>query len=124
MGRLTNLRKLKLEENPLVVPSMEVVEQGHDALMEFMAKLWSESLKTEEEKNLAKSTSFGRAFQANSGGGEAGGWIPAWAGGSLVTSWLGKVQAGGLGSLLGGGKPSSPRGNTQSSDDSYLEQQL
>jgi hypothetical protein len=121
MGRLTNLKKLKLEENPLLVPPMEVVEQGHEALMEYMAKLWSESLKTEEEKNLAKSSSFGRAFQANSG---SESWLPAWAGGSLVNSWLGKVQAGGLGSLLGG-KPSSPRSKAQqSSEDSYLEQQL
>ncbi|KAG0579936.1 hypothetical protein M758_4G137400 [Ceratodon purpureus] len=121
MGRLTNLRKLKLEENPLMVPPMEVVEQGHEALMQYMAKLWSESLKTEEEKNLAKSSSFGRAFQGN---GSTEGWIPAWAGGSLVNSWLGKVQAGGLGSLLGGGKPSSPRAKTQSTDDSYLDQEL
>ena len=121
MGRLTNLRKLKLEENPLTVPPMEVVERGHEAIMEHMANLWKESLKTEEERNLAKSTSFGRAFQANAG---VDGWIPAWAGGSLVNSWLGKVQAGGFSILLGGGKPSSPRGKPPSSDDSYLEQQL
>lgn len=119
MGRLTNLKTLKLEENPLVVPPPEVVEQGHVALMEYMANLWSESLKTEEEKkkNLAKSSSFGRVFQANPGGGAEGTW------GSMLNSWLGKVHSGGLGSLLGG-KPSSPHSKGQSSDDSYLEQQL
>jgi hypothetical protein len=114
MGRLTNLKKLKLDENPLLVPPMEVVEQGHEALMEHMTMLWKESLKTaeEKEKTYAKSSSFGRVLQANSG---SEGWLPAWAGG-----WLGK---GGLGSLLGGGKPSSPR-KGQTSDDSYLEEQL
>lgn len=123
MGKLTNLRKLKLDENPIVVPPEEILEQGHEAIMKYMAKLWKDKLKAVEEKNLAKSasfagtTSFGRAVQANVG---AEGWIPAWAGGSVVNSWLGKVQAaGGLGSFLGG-KPSSPR----SKADSYLDQPL
>lgn len=127
MGRLKNLKKLKLEENPLLEPPMEVVEQGCEAVMEYMAKAWSESLKPEEEeKNLGKSSSFGRVFQANSGpSASEETWLPSWAGGSLLNSWLGKVQSSGLGSLLGGKPPSSPHSKPgQSFDDSYLEQQL
>lgn len=111
IGRLTNLKKLKLDENPLVVPPMEIVEQGHEVVMKYMAELWTESLKSEEEKNLTKSTSFGRAFQANTGG---EGWLPAWAGGSLVNNWLGGFL---------GTKPASHL-KDQNTDDSYLEQQL
>lgn len=115
MGQLTNLKTLKLEENPLVAPSMEVVEQGHDALMAHMAKLWSESLNTEEGKNLTKNSNFRRMFQASSNG---EGWLSLWARRSLVINWLGKVQGGELGSILGG-KSSSPHSKGQSSDDNY-----
>ncbi|TYG42209.1 hypothetical protein ES288_D12G238500v1 [Gossypium darwinii] len=51
-GRLDNLKKLNLEQNPLVIPPLEVVEQGVDAVKLFMAKRWADKLAEEERKSM------------------------------------------------------------------------
>lgn len=119
IGRLTNLQKMKLDENPLMVPPLEVVEQGHQAVMMYMAHLWKESLMTDEEKKLLGSADKDVKQET------AEGWIPSWAGGALVNNWFGKAQAGGVASLLGERSwlswgPQQPKVE----EDNYLEQQL
>ncbi|XP_047341774.1 plant intracellular Ras-group-related LRR protein 1-like [Impatiens glandulifera] len=51
-GRLDNITKLNLEENPLVVPPKEVVREGVEAVMVFMAKRWLDRLVEEEERSM------------------------------------------------------------------------
>jgi len=121
MGRLTNLTKLKLDENPLVVPPLEVVEQGFEAVMAHMAMLWTESLKPENEKSFSRSATFPGASQSPDA---AVGWLP------VLNNWLSKVQIGGISSIFGGNAwPQSPTSQPKTpkatdDDDSYLEQQL
>ncbi|KAE8657196.1 Plant intracellular Ras-group-related LRR protein 3 [Hibiscus syriacus] len=49
-GRLDKLTKLNLDQNPLVVPPKEIVNQGVDAVKIFMANRWADKLAEEERK--------------------------------------------------------------------------
>lgn len=51
--RLEKLTKLNVDQNPIVVPPFEVVNQGTEAVKEFMAKRWLE-LVEEQQKNMAE----------------------------------------------------------------------
>ncbi|KAD6118934.1 hypothetical protein E3N88_10205 [Mikania micrantha] len=96
-GRLENLEKLNLEENPLADPPKEVVNDGVEAVKEFMARRWLDLLLEEEERSKCVENEPTQ-----------GGWL------TRSTSWLTSV-AGTVGGYLGGG------GNTT---DPYLNQQL
>ncbi|XP_076938775.1 plant intracellular Ras-group-related LRR protein 9-like [Bidens hawaiensis] len=98
-GRLDNLEKLNMEENPLVVPPEEVVNDGVEAVKVFMAKRWLDLLLEEEEKSKSVES------EPNQGG-----WL------TRSASWLTGV-AGNVGGYLGGGA------NTPKADP-YLNQQL
>ncbi|KAL8226005.1 hypothetical protein R6Q57_018562 [Mikania cordata] len=96
-GRLENLEKLNLEENPLADLPKEVVNDGVEAVKEFMARRWLDLLLEEEERSKCVENEPTQ-----------GGWL------TRSTSWLTSV-AGTVGGYLGGG------GNTT---DPYLNQQL
>ncbi|KAK9073548.1 hypothetical protein SSX86_007872 [Deinandra increscens subsp. villosa] len=98
-GRLENLEKLNLEENPLVVPPKEVVNEGVKAVKEFMARWWLDLLLEEEEKSKVVENEPPQ-----------GGWL------TRSTSWLTGV-AGSVGGYLGGAGNATPT-------DPYLNQQL
>ena len=53
-GRLDKLTKLSLEQNPLVIPPLEIVNQGVDAVKTFMAKRWFDILVEEERKCMVE----------------------------------------------------------------------
>ncbi|KAL0924483.1 hypothetical protein M5K25_005315 [Dendrobium thyrsiflorum] len=69
-GRLDKLSKLNLDQNPLVIPPMEIANQGVEAVKLYMSKRWLEILLEEERKSqmienpqeqtgwLARSTSW------------------------------------------------------------------
>ncbi|KAJ0804461.1 putative leucine-rich repeat domain superfamily [Helianthus annuus] len=98
-GRLEKLQKLNVEENPMVVPPREVVNDGVEAVKMFMAKRWLDLLLEEEEKSKRVENEPAQ-----------GGWL------TRSTSWLSNV-AGSVGGYLGGG------GSTTVADP-YLNQQL
>lgn len=50
-GRLEKLVKLNLEQNPIVIPPVEVVKDGVEAVKLFMAKRWADLLLEEEERS-------------------------------------------------------------------------
>ncbi|KAI4328162.1 hypothetical protein L6164_020541 [Bauhinia variegata] len=50
-GRLERLAKLNLEENPIIIPPQEVVDQGVEAVKEFMAKWWVQVIAEEQQKS-------------------------------------------------------------------------
>lgn len=50
-GRLEKLKRLNLEQNPVVIPPLEVVKAGVEAVKVFMAKRWVDLLIEEEEKS-------------------------------------------------------------------------
>jgi len=51
-GRLDKLIKLNLDQNPLTVPPMEIVNQGVEAVKDFMGKRYLDILILEQQKNL------------------------------------------------------------------------
>lgn len=51
-GRLDNLNKLNLDQNPIVIPPMEVVKEGTEAVKEYMAKRWVDLLLEEERRSM------------------------------------------------------------------------
>ena len=51
-GPLDNLTKLNLDQNPLVIPLVEVVKEGVEAIKVFMAKRWLDILLDEERKSM------------------------------------------------------------------------
>ncbi|KAH7570351.1 hypothetical protein JRO89_XS05G0091500 [Xanthoceras sorbifolium] len=99
--RLENLTKLNLDQNPLVIPPVEIVNKGLEAVEEFMKKRWLDIVAKEQQKSL---------LEANKQ--QQGGWL-AW-GTSLLTNVVSGVSQS-VGGYAGGGK---------SSTDSYLDQQL
>lgn len=102
-GRLMNLSKLNVEQNPLVVPPKEVLDQGVVAVKAYMAKRWDDLLEEEEKMK-------------NSHGVET----PTMA--SILTrstSWLTDAV-----SNLGGTVSSYLGANAKSNEDPYLNQQL
>lgn len=52
-GRLEKLTKLNLDQNPIIVPPLEVVNQGVEAVKEYMAKRWLELIE-EQQKNMVE----------------------------------------------------------------------
>ncbi|KAK9278169.1 hypothetical protein L1049_027729 [Liquidambar formosana] len=100
-GRLENLTKLNMDQNPVVIPPMEVVNQGVEAVKVFMAKRWLDILVEEEQKSMLEMKE-----QAPTG------WL------TRSTSWLNNFVSGVSGSVSGYmGSGRSPR-------DPYLDQQL
>ncbi|RRT71909.1 hypothetical protein B296_00024383 [Ensete ventricosum] len=102
-GRLEKLTKLNLDQNPLVVPPLEVVTQGVEAVKDYMAKRLLDIL-LEEEKSMAEEMSPTQA---------GNGWL------MRSTSWLNSWVSGVSGSVagyLGAGQ--------KSFRDPYLDQQL
>ncbi|KAI3433138.1 uncharacterized protein J3R85_007355 [Psidium guajava] len=100
--RLENLIKLNLDENPLVVPPLEIAKKGAEAVREFMRKRWQDMLAEEQLRRIR---------QASQPQAQAG-WL-AW-GGSLLSGLASGVSRS-VASYLGGEK--APR-------DPYLDQQL
>lgn len=52
--RLEKLTKLNLDQNPIIVPPLEVLNQGVEAMKEFMATRWLEHIDEEQQKNMAE----------------------------------------------------------------------
>ncbi|KAM7249989.1 hypothetical protein ACFE04_021872 [Oxalis oulophora] len=97
-GWLENLSKLNLEENPIVVPPVEIVKKGAEAVKEFMKARWISIVAEQQQVEASRQ-------QAQSG------WL-AWG-----SSMIGNVVSGvsqTVGGYLGGGKVNDP----------YLDQQL
>lgn len=51
-GELKNLAKLNLDQNPLEIPPIEIVNQGVEAVKEFMAKRLLDARAEEEQRNM------------------------------------------------------------------------
>lgn len=100
-GRLEKLTKLNLDQNPIIVPPLEVVNQGVEAAMEYMAKRWLELIEEEQQKNMVETQNP----QAQTG------WL-AW-GASLLNNVAG--VSGSVAEYFGARK--APR-------DPWLDQQL
>lgn len=91
-GRLDKLSKLNLDQNPLVIPPMEIVNQGVEAVKQYMSKRWLEILLEEERKSQMIETPQ-----------EQAGWL------SRSTSWLSNFVTGVSGTVaeyLGAGEKS------------------
>uniref|UniRef100_A0A5B7AZV6 Putative plant intracellular Ras-group-related LRR protein 9-like n=1 Tax=Davidia involucrata TaxID=16924 RepID=A0A5B7AZV6_DAVIN len=101
-GRLDSLTKLNLDQNPLVIPPMEVVNEGVEAVKVFMSKRWLDIL--EEEERTSK-LEVEEQMQT--------GWL------TRSTSWLNNVVSGVSGSVSG-----YLGAVGKSSIDPYLDQQL
>lgn len=87
-GRLDDLAMLNLDENPLVIPPMEVVKEGVEAVKAFMAMRWLEILEEVERRSMLEGNEEGQK-----------GWL------TCSTSWLNNVISGVSGCL---GLPKSP----------------
>lgn len=99
--RLDNLFQLKLDGNPLMIPPMEIVNKGLEAVLEFMKERWLDILNEEQQKS---------AQEANKQ--QQSGWL-AW-GSSLLKNFVSGITES-VGGRKEGGKAST---------DSYLDQQL
>lgn len=55
-GRLDKLKKLNLEQNPIVVPPVEVINDGIETVQIFMAKRWADHLMEEQQKKNRRET--------------------------------------------------------------------
>lgn len=91
-GRLNNLKKLNLDQNPLVIPPQEIVQQGLDAVLEYMKKRWVDILLEEELKskieaknNQAEQNWMQRGVQ----------WLEKWFVGNL-TGYVGTTRKNSL----------------------------
>lgn len=101
-SRLGKLSKLNLDQNPLIVPPLEIANKGADAVKEFMSKRWLEIV-TEEQRRINLEASNQQSPT---------GWL-SW-GTSLVSNTVSGVSQT-VGGYLSG--PKTPR-------DPYLDQQL
>lgn len=95
-GRLENLAQLNLEENPLIIPPKEIVNEGVQAIREFMKKRWHDMIAEEQQR---------RMLEANQQQSQTG-WL-AWGASLLNNTVSGFSQSG----------SKAPR-------DPYLDQQL
>ncbi|KAI7731248.1 hypothetical protein M8C21_007648 [Ambrosia artemisiifolia] len=97
-GRLDKLTKLNVDQNPLVIPPKEIVEEGIGAIKVYMAQRWFDMLVNQEEKSRRKQEALARTS-----------WL------SRRTTWLAGAVVGAAGtlSLLMGGEH----------DDPYLEEE-
>ncbi|KAK8958277.1 hypothetical protein KSP40_PGU010983 [Platanthera guangdongensis] len=92
-GRLDSLSKLNLDQNPLVIPPIEVVNQGVEAVKLYMSKRWMDILLLEEKENN----------QVMENPESITGWL------TRSTSWLNNFVAGvsvSVAEYLGGGEKS------------------
>ncbi|KAK4784438.1 hypothetical protein SAY86_018806 [Trapa natans] len=101
--RLQGLTKLNLEQNPLMVPPLDVALKGADAVRGFMRKRWEDRIAEEQERSAMEAS---RQQAAQSG------WI-GW-GSSMLSGLVSGLSQGISGYLQDG----------NSSRDSYLDQQL
>lgn len=53
-GRLDNLTMVNLEENPIVIPPKEIVDEGVEAVKVYMAKMWLDILVEEERRSMVE----------------------------------------------------------------------
>ncbi|KAL2347392.1 hypothetical protein Fmac_001392 [Flemingia macrophylla] len=53
-SRLENLTKLNLDQNPIIVPPIEVVNEGVEVVKEFMAKWWLDLIEEAQQKSMAE----------------------------------------------------------------------
>ncbi|KAK9080530.1 hypothetical protein SSX86_000288 [Deinandra increscens subsp. villosa] len=92
-GRLEKLTKLNVDQNPLVVPPKEVVEEGIGAVKVYMAQRWFDMLVEEEEKSRREHEALAQAS-----------WL------SRSTTWLAGAVVGAAGtvSLLMAGENDEP----------------
>ncbi|XP_076902242.1 plant intracellular Ras-group-related LRR protein 9-like [Bidens hawaiensis] len=97
-GRLDKLTKLNVDQNPLVVPPKDVVEDGIQAIKVYMAQRWFDMLVDEQEKCRREQEALAQAS-----------WL------SRSTTWLAGAVVGAAGtvSLLMAGE----------NDDPYLEEE-
>ncbi|XWS34721.1 hypothetical protein CRYUN_Cryun21dG0062200 [Craigia yunnanensis] len=100
--RLVKLSKLNLDQNPLIVPPMDIANKGADAVKEFMSKRWLEIITEEQRRNTLEASNQ----QSQTG------WLTR--GTSLVSNIVSGVSQS-VGGYLSG--PKTPR-------DPYLDQQL
>ncbi|KAG2297763.1 hypothetical protein Bca4012_008975 [Brassica carinata] len=83
--RLEKLEKLNLDQNPLEFPPQETVNQGAEAVREFMRKRWEEMVEEEQMRSV---------IEAEKQQGGVTGWL-SW-GSSIVSNLLtGDAQSGG-----------------------------
>lgn len=101
-GLLRNLNKLNLDQNPLVIPPMEIVSQGVEAVKEYMAQRWLDIVAEEQQRSMLEAS---KQTAQN-------GWL-GW-GTSLLNNLVSRVSDGVAGNL--GGK--------KDSRDACLDQQL
>ncbi|CAB4264291.1 unnamed protein product [Prunus armeniaca] len=101
-GLLRNLNKLNLDQNPLVIPPMEIVSQGVEAVKEYMAQRWLDIIAEEQQRSMLEASK--QTAQT--------GWL-GW-GTSLLNNLVSRVSDGVAGNL--GGK--------KDSRDACLDQQL
>ncbi|XP_058073395.1 plant intracellular Ras-group-related LRR protein 9-like [Magnolia sinica] len=101
-GRLDKLAKLNLDQNPWVIPPVEIINKGVEAVKEYMAKRWVDILMEEEHKSMLEENN-----QAETG------WL------NRSTSWLNGWVAGVSESVSGF---LGTKGHSQG--DPYLDQQL
>lgn len=87
--QLQNLTKLNLDQNPLIIPPMEIVNRGVDAIKEYMKRRMA-MLEAEQQQMLLEQNEEGE-----------GGWA-VWG-----TSMLRNVYAG-VSSYLGTNEPKDP----------------
>jgi len=87
-GRLTNLKKLNLDQNPFVIPPQEIVQQGLDAVLEYMKNRWVDILLEEEGKSKIEADNS----QAEQNWMQRGGqWLEKWFFGS-PTGYVGTTR--------------------------------
>ncbi|KAJ7190728.1 hypothetical protein O6H91_09G094700 [Diphasiastrum complanatum] len=111
LGRLQNLKSLKLDENPLVDPPWQVIEQGHQAIMDYLLQRWRTSLMSSEAS--ANQEENRQSWSS---------WMPAFTKGNNLGDWVPNVR--GISEYFG-----NPTRKWWGSDghqpaDDYLEQQL
>ncbi|KAM0886748.1 hypothetical protein ACQ4PT_029492 [Festuca glaucescens] len=104
-GRLDKLEKLNLEQNPLAVPPAEIVNQGVDAVKEYMSKKWLDALLEEEQKSVAAAAAA-ESLQAST--------PKAWL--ACSVSWVSDVSGSVVGYVSGG--------QNKSEKDAILDQQF
>ncbi|GMH01565.1 hypothetical protein Nepgr_003404 [Nepenthes gracilis] len=99
--RLENLTKLNLEENPLIIPPLEVTKKGAEAVRGYMAKRWHDITEEEQRKSVLAEN---KELQA--------GWL-GWS-----KSWLNDMVSGVSETVSG------YLGGSKGFRDPYLDQQL
>lgn len=101
-GRLDKLTKLNLDQNPLVIPPMDIVNIGVEAVKEYMAKRWLDMLVAEEERSMLEINEQSQT-----------GWL------TRSTSWLNN-WASTVSESVAGYMGTGPKANR----DPFLDQQL